>query len=385
VLRLSDGKQQKDAGSMSMHGKRTQRLLGDEGFALVAVLMLLIGLSALAAAGYLSSDTDYRITQNHRASQRAFYVADAGLEHFMGQGKLVPDDTVTYNHPDGTVQVWATQVVSVDDSSTLFQLTSIGTHSAPEGGVSTRQLSTIVLHKAASIAVNAAITAPAGLHKNGVSGSVDGNDRASPSDCPVGGTENVAGLEVPPTGFSMSGGGKGKGGSPPGFSGNPAIDSTKTPTQMFQDMGINAGVWQGLRDGTFAEADYVVSTDGYPTFGTDVAADEWPVIVIDQSSYGINPAQSGRGTLVVYGDLDISGSFSWDGLILVGGEVISNGNNHIQGSVIAGLNLLLGGSPGDVELGNGSWDYGYHSCNVLNALKGIGWPVEEPGTWYEEF
>jgi hypothetical protein len=183
----------------------------------------------------------------------------------------------------------------------------------------------------------------------------------------------------------MSGGGKGKGGSPPGFSGNPAIDSTKTPTQMFQDMGINAGVWQGLRDGTFAEADYVVSTDGYPTFGTDVAADEWPVIVIDQSSYGINPAQSGRGTLVVYGDLDISGSFSWDGLILVGGEVISNGNNHIQGSVIAGLNLLLGGSPGDVELGNGSWDYGYHSCNVLNALKGIGWPVEEPGTWYEEF
>ena len=52
---------------------------------------------------------------------------------------------------------------------------------------------------------------------------------------------------------------------------------------------------------------------------------------------------------------------------------------------IAGLNLLLGATPNTTDLGNGTWSFGYHSCNVLNALKGIGWPIEEPGTWYEEF
>ncbi|MGH7540692.1 MAG: hypothetical protein ACRELC_06820, partial [Gemmatimonadota bacterium] len=172
------------------------------------------------------------------------------------------------------------------------------------------------------------------------------------------------------------------GGGPPGFAGNPAIDSTKTAGQMLADLGIN---WQGMLDGSYAQADFIVSQTGYPNFGTQVASNEWPLILIDQPSYQINPGGSGRGTIVAQGDLVFNGSVDWDGLVLVGGQLTSNGLQHVHGAVVTGLNTQLGQSPSATDLGNGNWDYQYHSCNVLNALKGIGWPVEEPGTWSEVF
>jgi hypothetical protein len=151
---------------------------------------------------------------------------------------------------------------------------------------------------------------------------------------------------------------------------------------MVNDLNIN---WQGMLDGSFAQADYVVSQDGFPNFSTDIAADEWPLILFDTGTPSLGPGQSGRGTIVIPHGATMNGSFTWDGLILIGDEFISNGNQTIEGAVIAGLNLLLGQNPSSVELGNGNWAAHYHSCNVLNALKGVGWPVEEPHTWVEIF
>jgi hypothetical protein len=358
------------------------------GFALTVVLLALLALTAMATAGYLRSNTDYRINQNHRASLKAFYVADAARSHYLGRGKL-RTDTVRYYYADGFSDVWTTPLIQVDDSTALYRLVSSGSHRPPEGGTANRTTGSVVLHKAAGVSVKAAITSPPGLNKSGVSGTVDGNDGASTTDCPVGATENLAGLEVPPGGFSQNGGGsvtssgKGKGvTSPAGFTGNPGIDSTQVATQMLADLGIN---WPGLLDGSFAQADYTISADGYPNFSSDVATDEWPLILVDTGDYAVGPTHSGRGTLVFTGDATISGSFSWKGLILIGGELTSNGNNTVQGSVITGLNMLLGDSPGPSDLGHGTWQYQYHSCNVLSALKGVGWPVEEPGTWHEVF
>lgn len=356
---------------------------GEGGFALALVLLALVGMTTMAMAGYLRSNTDYKINQNHRAALRAFNVSDAARSHYMARGKL-RSDTTTYNYAQGVADVWAEPLLAVDDSSTLYRLVSSSRHNSPEGGISTRMISSIVIHKAAGISVTAAITAPAGLLKNGTSGDVDGHDHATMGGCPVAVTEDVAGLEVPPGGFSQSGGGNGNGGGGgvPGFDGAPAIDSTKTALQMMTDLGID---WPGLLDGSFAQADYVVSTDGYPNFSTDIASDEWPMIIYDTAGPALGPEQSGRGTLVIPGDVTLNGSFAWDGLILIGGAFTSNGNQTIEGAVIAGLNVLLNQSPGTSEIGNGNWTAHYHSCNVLNALKGVGWPVEEPHTWVEIF
>ena len=352
------------------------------GFALAMVLLALLGLSALATAGYLISNTDYRINQNHRASMKAFYVSDAARSHYMGRGKL-RSDTITYTYGDGAADVWTQQLIQVDDSATLYRLVSSGGHDSPEGGRANRQTSSVVLHKVASISVNAAVTAVGGLVKNGNSGSVDGNDAAPGSSCPVAQSEVVAGLEVPPGGFSQNGGGKGKGGGGgDGFDGNPGIDSTTAAMQLVSDLGID---WPGILDGSFAQADYTLSQDGYPNFSSDVQTDEWPLILIDVSDYAVGPGHSGRGTLVFKGSAEFNGAFQWEGLILVGDEFTSNGNQDIDGAIVAGLNLMLGVSPQPIDLGNGTWAIDYHSCNVLSALKGIGWPVEEPGTWQEIF
>jgi hypothetical protein len=349
--------------------------------------LALIALSGLAAAGFMRANTDYRVSSNHQAALHAFNVADAARSSFMARGR-VRSDTVVYSSADGRADVWLEPLLAVDDSSTLYRLTTAGAHSSPDGLQAFRQVSSIILHKAAGFSVNAAFTAPNGLLKNGTSGDVDGHDWASLGACSVAGTEDVAGLAVPPGGFAQSGGGgngNGNGGGgtdvPSGFAGNPAIDSTKAAMQLLTETGID---WRGLLDGSFAEADYILSSDGYPNFGT-LRSDEWPLILADASDYTVGNNSSGRGTLVVQGDLTIGGNFSWDGLILVGGAIRSNGIEDVDGAAFTGLNMLLGGNPGITDLGNGNWNYHYDSCNVLNALRGIGWPVEEPGTWIEVF
>ncbi len=350
----------------------------------MAVLLVMLGLSGLAAAGYLISGTDMKITQNHRASLKAFYAADAGLDHFLGSGKIVAD-TVTYKLADGTAKVWLDPLIEVDDSTSLFLIHSLGEHGPPEGGAARRHVATVALRRAVRFNVNAAITAASGLQKNGVAGFVSGLDAATLADCTVGGLDDVAGLAVPEDGFDQSGGGKGKDDyndeiAPSGFFGDPPVLEDGTGLELANGTRVP---WQSVLDGTFAEADFVVSQDGYPSFGAEVAADEWPVIYADGSDFAVSPTMSGRGALIVRDDLEINGNFEWEGLILVGGSLTSNGIEYVDGAVITGLNLLLGESVEESNIGNGNWRYQYHSCNVLRALKGLGWPVEEPGTWFE--
>lgn len=368
--------------------------IGEEGFALALVLLALVGMTTMAMAGFLRSNTDYRINQNHRASLTAFNVSDAARAQYMGRGKM-RSDTATYSYAQGAASVWSEQLIAVDDSSTLYRVVADGQHTSPEGGFAQRRTTSVVIHKAAAFGVNAALTAPAGLIKNGTAGSLTGIDQSTVGQCPVAGKGNVAGLQVPEglfddngntsfnntDGTTSSGPGRTGGGNTAGFAGNPAVDSTRTSSQIFGDLGIN---WQSMVDGSFAEADYVLSQDGYPSMGS-LPSDEWPLVVVDQSTFQLDDSHSGRGTLVLHGDVQLSGTFHWDGIILVGGRMSSNGGQRIRGAVVAGLNLQLGQTVGAVDLGNGTWDYGYHSCNVLNALKGVGWPVEEPHTWAEIF
>ena len=65
--------------------------------------------------------------------------------------------------------------------------------------------------------------------------------------------------------------------------------------------------------------------------------------------------------------MTISGALQWDGIILVGGTLTSNGSNSVNGAVVAGLNVLIGENPGVSDVGNGTKTYRYDSCNVAEA------------------
>jgi hypothetical protein len=70
----------------------------------------------------------------------------------------------------------------------------------------------------------------------------------------------------------------------------------------------------------------------------------------------------GYGTLLVRGDLTLSGTFTWDGLILVTGTLTFNGGGtgiNVRGAVLANQTVDL----------NGGIDVRYDSCSINKALS----------------
>jgi hypothetical protein len=78
---------------------------------------------------------------------------------------------------------------------------------------------------------------------------------------------------------------------------------------------------------------------------------------------------SGRGMLVVKNDLVINDLTQWDGIILVGGVLTSNGNNTVNGGMVTGLNMMLGQIVLPSSVGNGTKLIRYDSCNVEKASQ----------------
>ncbi|MCL7970180.1 MAG: hypothetical protein M8867_11215, partial [marine benthic group bacterium] len=70
--------------AMRNSGGMRRTIGNEEGAALVIVLIALVGLTALAAAGVVSTGSDIRIAENMDASTRAFQAADGGLKSYIG-------------------------------------------------------------------------------------------------------------------------------------------------------------------------------------------------------------------------------------------------------------------------------------------------------------
>ena len=91
--------------------------------------------------------------------------------------------------------------------------------------------------------------------------------------------------------------------------------------------------------------------------------------------------------LVVSEELRINNDFEWDGVIMVGNFMQSNGNMTIRGGIVTGLDLLLGRDPGDMNIsavGPGEAQITYNSCLVAeaqNAGGGNAWGSPQPVAW----
>ncbi|MEJ2371195.1 MAG: hypothetical protein P8Y07_10155 [Gemmatimonadales bacterium] len=339
----------------------------EAGFALLTVLLVLIGVTAVASAGFILSDSDYRASQNHRSSVHAFLAANAGLYEYVGDQKT-PDTKRTYAYATGDADVGPRQLLDLGDGRVLYRIASRATYDAPEGGTATYSVSTTAIHAISSFEVTAPIVSLTTLHKNGGSGRIDGEDAASDGDCDGAKAAEIAGVAVQDSGYDQSGGS-----SVP--EGSPDILEDDIPG-LIDLIGLD---WQAVLDGDLVRPDYTVPPDSWPSIG----ADEWPVIHVT-GDISVDPGNSGQGTLIVEGGLTMNGGFDWDGIILVGDNFISNGNNEVMGTLMAGLNVMLGQTPPDSDLGNGVKTFRYHSCNIKWAMESaFGGLHEVPGTWTE--
>jgi hypothetical protein len=343
---------------------------GEGGFALLTVLLTLVAMTALAAAGFALSDSDYRVSQNHRSSLQAFLASNAGLYDYMGT--VYNGDTLrTYGFPTGDVTAAGRKLIDIGDGRVVYEVAARASYDAPEGGTATRTVSTLAIYSDGDIDALAAISALPGLDKDGGSGTISGYDSADEDDCELAVAAPIPGVLVPPGGYTQNGGS-------PVPEGNPAQKELEE-SALIDYIDIP---WQEISSGQGLYPDVRIPGDAWPDFN-QLPSESWPLVFVDGSS-ALNATDSGRGTLIVTGDLTMSGSFSWDGLILVGGVMTSNGNNNVQGAVLTGLDVLLGEDVAETHIAHGTKTFQYNSCNVLRASEqGFGGLHEVPGTWSE--
>ena len=339
------------------------------GFALLTVLLTLIGVTALAAAGFVLSYTDNRVSQNHASSLEAFLTANAGLYEYLGTQKD-GETAQTYAYGTGTANVSGQKLLEIGDGRRLYRITALATYDSPEGGTATRTLSAVAMFAMAEVEFPAAIAAVPGLDKEGGSGEIDGYDNADEDDCEIAVDDPVAGVLVPTGGYTQNGGQSVPEGDPDIYE----MDQAALLALLNLD-------WQSVVNGGLYP-DYTVPPDAWPDYGA-LPPDDWPIVQVT-GDIAVSSGHSGQGTLVVNGDLTMNGSFQWDGIILVGGVLTSNGNQTIEGAVVTGLNVILGQTVEESHLANGNKKFRYNSCNVVFAKEAaFGGLIEIPGTWTE--
>lgn len=344
------------------------------------VLVVLVGLTVLGAAGLTMTTVEIRHSENVEASTEAFYAADAGLQQYMGSSVdgSAPD---TFTVGSSSVVVTPTLVSNLLGGQSMYSVRSVATHTAG-AGVSTsravRALGIYVPATSGNLTVNAALASGAGLLKNGGSGIISGNDAADAGDlaCPDSPGAAVAGIAVPPGGYTQSGGELVP-------EGDPNIDeSAEDGHSLLEGTGID---WESVSQG--GDATYTVPPDSWPDFDA-IPEDEWPVVYVD-GDLTVSPDETGRGTIIVTGNLEMEGSFEWDGVLLIGGYMSSNGYQTIEGAVVTGLNILLGESVPASDIGNGNKNFLYNSCWLKRASESWDGSVSAglalvPGSWLEE-
>jgi hypothetical protein len=253
-----------------------------------------------------------------------------------------------------------------DNRPALFFIRSVGVDSSVKltGGTSTvfstRAVGMMAAWTEQVVQVQGAWFALSGLTKNGAAGSISGIDQCTAGN--GGGKPTVAGAMIP-------GGGQFSGNTS-AFAGTPPIDSSKTFAQIKASVKLD---WAGIVAGS-VPADFDVPTVNFPTAAWFTAnPNAWPVIHIHSNNFSL-PAP-GQGMIIADSNFVISGSNMWNGIVLIGGALTSNGNNTTSGATFSGLNYLIDGLlPGgssDNSDANGTKTYVYNSCNVSKAAAGL--------------
>lgn len=383
------------------------RLSNRKGFALPMAILVIAVLTVALAAGFAATGAEIGTNNAQRAQNRAYVIAQSGLEQFIVSRRLAgfctqtnvgapsnhcflkPDtnqlvtndsdyarvtipggyaEIVSYqvrpNLADSMPSMWFIKSRGVD---TTFKLSGAGIGTAAE-----RTVGVYAYWNTNTMQVLSAWTSLSGITKKGSAGIVDGNDQCGQKSAVAGVTTSQGDLQT-------------SGAWSP--TGSPPADTTKTLAQLESTMKID---WNGIINNNLIPADVVIPDQPWPSSAQWADSTFWPVIRIRNTGSAYSLPSAGRGLLIVEGDFTISGSNMWDGIILVGGALTSNGSNTTAGATVSGLNYLLPGAPQpapgalqDNSLLNGTKQYLYNSCKVARASQGMATYIALPNTWMD--
>lgn len=363
------------------------RLANRKGFALPMAILVIAVITAALAAAFMATNAEIASNQAVKGTDRAYAIAENGLEQFIvrrsqsgwcqycGSPPTTAAESTKVASNGGYAWVVSRRIHPSSGTSdpAYYFITSTGVDTTTKmsaGGqtiYATRAVGMYAKWNSNVVNVMASWTSLSGVQKNGT-GTIDGNDQCGVDTA-------LAGVTVPTGLYSQSG--------THGPTGNPPIDSNQTVYQLAQQVKID---WAGILGGSITP-DIEIPPGSFPSAATFTAdTSYWPIIRIHTNGFSLPNA--GRGMIIADSDFVISGSNMWNGIVLVGGSLTSNGNNTTAGATISGLNVLLGDSTvasgvNGYATANGQKTYVYNSCWVSRASKGLQGYVAYPNTWVD--
>lgn len=324
-----------------------------------SALLIAILASAVLGAGLMGvltlSGAERRTVMNQHARTDAYAVAETGLQQFVANrialgftsSPAAASESTRVTVSGGYADVVLTRLrPAVGALPALYVVRSHGfaTRGSLSGTpVAERQVAQLAQWSTGSMVPLGAFTAINGLTKQGASGSLAGADA-----CGV--NASIAGVAVGAPGYTQNGNSVPRG--------NPNILSLGTAAQAASTVTID---WNGIVNNGAVTPDVSLPGGTWPT--------SWPVTtwrVIKVTGNYTLPS-TGRGLLIVTGNLTV-GARTWDGVILVGGQLIVTGNMVLRGAIVSGLNVKLGSTVAASTINNGTRTFQYNSCNVASAL-----------------
>ncbi|MEX0935890.1 MAG: hypothetical protein WD013_03225 [Gemmatimonadota bacterium] len=337
------------------------------GFAMPMTILVLV-VVAISLAGSLSIVTsERRVIDNVQLQQEAFMLAQSGLDEFLtnrsGLGFTATppaaSESIELDIRNGTARVALERLrPATATTPAMYVVSSTGVIPGPrtQDPEARRTVAQLAFWQDAGMDAKAGWTTLTGLQKNGTAGTISGVDECGmQSDLP-----GVASPTNP--GVTVSGNWE--------PDGDPPSEDMGTVQEAIDALGID---WEGIVNKTAILPTIEIPGDPWPSFADP---DFWPIIHVTGD---LSLPSTGRGILIVTGDLTMGGSVRWEGIVLVGRHVTSNGNNRVYGTTYSGLNAMLQPDPeawaaalGQNAVGNGNKLFVYDSCAVERALQAFG-------------
>ena len=360
-------------------------LVSRRGGTLPMVILLLTVMTVALAAAYTLNGTEAQIGDDYEEQLAALALAESGRHRFLtdraglGFTATPPDasevDTIAYT--GGSAIVTLTRIrPQVGQLPPLYLLTSRGLRSTGTGTIpaAERTVAQYVYWDLAPINVLAGWTSLTGIKKNGVNANsmmgVDANPGTTGCPANVG---TIAAIAVP---------------NSPGYQGD-LLNLTGIPqVKYLGDAAAAQGSvdidWPAIYNMTADIAyDIIIPGGTWPSSTAWSNANYWPTIRVN-GDYTLSSA--GRGTLIVTGNLNMNSvSAQWEGVVLVGGTLTSNGASGVNGATVSGLNTMLGMTVGISDIGNGQKAYKFNSCNAARALRQQAKLRPLPNTWMDNW
>jgi hypothetical protein len=355
-----------------------------EGFAMVTAILAMLVVGVIVTGGFYAASQEGSIAKITDAADMAQFIAETGLSRAVGgtnastlSGMTVNSTTTLYSSQPATYggrTVGGYSVSAYRVSRYLFVVKSTGTVTLPGTyNGATRTVAQLLKIRTASFDVGAAVEIFGDMRITG-SSDIAGGDSYDPSwtgcttktgtsailgntntQITVGGSAVIEGsvtkTHLDSTNFKVFGDFT--------FSQIAAIADFTFPGSPTVGPGVSYNA-----DGTCKTTDH--ANWGMPTSNTDTCF-PWFPIVYAANGLRISSHGTGQGILLVEGDLDISGGFTYYGAVVVTGNLTMSGTGgHINGTVMA----YSGGDFSNVSQTVGNSTAQYSSCAIQRAVLG---------------